>query len=146
MLLWIPGRHRWTCGWGIECYFSKSDRDRQISCEITNMRNLMKNDAKELIHKMETDLKILKPNLWLPMLISQLHSKKIFNLKKERYSPEKQKSCWLVSSFSSHMNFLFFFFLFFFFAALPICGNSWAKDQNCATAATQVTPMTTPDP
>ena len=71
--------------------------------------------------------------------------KKNFNLKKEHYSPKKQKSCWLVSSFSSHMNFLFFFFLFFF-AALATCGNSWAKDQNCATAATQVTPMTTPDP
>ena len=25
-----------------------------------------KNDAKNLIHKTETDLKILKPNLWLP--------------------------------------------------------------------------------
>ena len=25
-----------------------------------------KNDTKELIHKTETDSKILKPNLWLP--------------------------------------------------------------------------------
>lgn len=34
--------------------------------EITNMRNLIKNDTKELIHKTETDSKILKPYLWLP--------------------------------------------------------------------------------
>ena len=42
---------------------SKSDRERQISHEITNIWNLI-NDTKELIHK--TDLKISKPNLWLP--------------------------------------------------------------------------------
>ena len=44
----------------------KSDRERQISYEITNMWNLIKNDTKELIHKAERDSKILKPNLSLP--------------------------------------------------------------------------------
>ena len=43
-----------------------SDREKQVSYEITNMWNLTKNDTKELIHKIETDSKILKPNMWLP--------------------------------------------------------------------------------
>ena len=35
-----------------------SDRERQISYEISNMQNLIKNDTKEFIHKTETDSKI----------------------------------------------------------------------------------------
>ena len=47
---------------------SKSERERQISYDITNMWNLVKNDTKELIHKTKTktDSKISKPNLGLP--------------------------------------------------------------------------------
>ena len=44
----------------------KSDRERQVSHEITNTWNLIRNDTKELIHKAETDTKILKPNLRSP--------------------------------------------------------------------------------
>ena len=46
---------------------SKSDRERQISYDITRMWNLiLKNDTNELIYKTETDLQISKTNLWLP--------------------------------------------------------------------------------
>ena len=43
--------------------WSKSDKERQISYEITNMWNLIKNDTKELVHKEETDSKTSKENL-----------------------------------------------------------------------------------
>ena len=43
--------------------WSKSDRERQISYDITYMWNLIKN-TNELIHKTETDSQILKSNLW----------------------------------------------------------------------------------
>ena len=39
---------------------------RQISYEITNMWNLIRNDTKEFYHKTEIDSRISKPNLWLP--------------------------------------------------------------------------------
>ena len=39
---------------------------RQISYEITNMWNPIKNNTKELIHKTETDSNVSKQNLWLP--------------------------------------------------------------------------------
>ena len=39
---------------------------RQISCDITYMWHLIKNDTNELIYKTETDSQILKSNLWLP--------------------------------------------------------------------------------
>ena len=43
------------------------NRERQISYDITHMWNLiLKNDAKELIYKTETDSQISKTNLWLP--------------------------------------------------------------------------------
>ena len=42
--------------------WSKSDRGRQISYEVTNMWTLIKNDTKVL----RKQTKILKPNLWLP--------------------------------------------------------------------------------
>ena len=45
---------------------SKSDRERQISYDITYMWNLKKNDTNELIYKTETDSHTLKTNLWLP--------------------------------------------------------------------------------
>ena len=35
--------------------WSKSDRERQISYDITYMWNLKKNETNELIHKIETD-------------------------------------------------------------------------------------------
>ena len=39
------------------------------------------------------------------------------------------------------------FFSHFFFLAAPVaCGGSWARDQTCATAATQAAAVTTPDP
>ena len=37
--------------------WSKSDKERQISYDITYMRNLKINDENELIYKTETDLK-----------------------------------------------------------------------------------------
>ena len=44
---------------------SQSDRERQISYEITNMWNLLRNDIGEVFHKTETDSKIQKPNVCL---------------------------------------------------------------------------------
>ena len=35
--------------------WSKSDRERQISCDITYMWNLKKNDTNELIYETETE-------------------------------------------------------------------------------------------
>ena len=48
--------------------WSKSDRERQISYDITHMWNLifLKNDTNELIYKTETDSETLKTNSWLP--------------------------------------------------------------------------------
>ena len=37
-------------------------------------------------------------------------------------------------------------FFFFFLAAPALCGNSGARDQTCATAATRAVAMTMPDP
>ena len=53
---------------GFRDYHTKwgKDKERQISYEITNMWTLIKNDTKELIHKIEADSETLKPNLWLP--------------------------------------------------------------------------------
>ena len=46
---------------------NKLDRERQISYDITHMWNLiLKNDTNELIYKTETELQVLKTNLWLP--------------------------------------------------------------------------------
>ena len=45
--------------------WSKSDRERQISYEITYMWNL-KYDTNELIHETETDSQIQRTDLWLP--------------------------------------------------------------------------------
>ena len=42
----------------------KSERERQISYDITHMWNL-KNDTNELIYETETDSQIQKTNLWL---------------------------------------------------------------------------------
>ena len=42
-----------------------SDRERQISYNITQMLNV-KNDTNELIYKTETDLQTQKTKLWLP--------------------------------------------------------------------------------
>ena len=45
--------------------WSKSDREKQISYDITHMWNLIfLNDRNEIIYKTETDLKISKTNLW----------------------------------------------------------------------------------
>ena len=38
----------------------KSERERQMSCDITYMWNLIKNDARELICRMETNPQISK--------------------------------------------------------------------------------------
>ena len=38
--------------------WSKSDRERQISCDITYMCNLKKNNINELIYKTEIDSEI----------------------------------------------------------------------------------------
>ena len=48
--------------------WSKSDRERQISYDITHMWNLifLKNDTNELIYTTEAVLQISKTNLWLP--------------------------------------------------------------------------------
>ena len=47
--------------------WSKSDRERQISYDITHMWHLiLKKDRSELIYKTETDLQISKTNLWSP--------------------------------------------------------------------------------
>ena len=47
--------------------WSKSDRERQISYDVTHCRTwFLKNDTNELIYKTETVLQILKTNLWLP--------------------------------------------------------------------------------
>ena len=46
-------------------YRTKSQRERQISCNSTCTRNL-KNNTSELIHKTETDSQTQKTNLWLP--------------------------------------------------------------------------------
>ena len=47
--------------------WSKSDRERQISYDITPMWNpILKNYTNELIYKTETDSQISKTNLWLP--------------------------------------------------------------------------------
>ena len=45
---------------------SKSDRERQISYDITYTWNLKENDTYELIYKTETKSQTLKTNLWLP--------------------------------------------------------------------------------
>ena len=45
--------------------WSKSERERQISYDITYMWNL-KNDTNELIYKTETDSQTSETNLWLP--------------------------------------------------------------------------------
>ena len=46
---------------------SKSDRERQISYDITHMWNLiLENDTNELIYKTETDFQISKTTLRLP--------------------------------------------------------------------------------
>ena len=44
----------------------KSDRERQISYDITYMWNLKKSDTNELIYKTKTDSQTWKINLWLP--------------------------------------------------------------------------------
>ena len=47
--------------------WSKSDRERQISYDISHMCNLiLKNDTNALTYNTETDLQISKTNLWLP--------------------------------------------------------------------------------
>ena len=46
--------------------WSKSDRKRQISYDITYMCNLITNDTGELTYKIETDPQISKSNLRLP--------------------------------------------------------------------------------
>ena len=46
--------------------WSKSDRERQISYDITYMWNLKKKGTNELIYKAETDSQTLEANLWLP--------------------------------------------------------------------------------
>ena len=35
--------------------WSKSDREREVQCDITNMRNLKRNDTNEFIYKIETE-------------------------------------------------------------------------------------------
>ena len=45
--------------------WSKSDRERQISYDITYMWNL-KNDTNELIYQTDTDSQTQRMNLWLP--------------------------------------------------------------------------------
>ena len=45
--------------------WSKSDREKQITHDITYMQNL-KNDTNELIYKTETDSQTWKTNLQLP--------------------------------------------------------------------------------
>ena len=44
----------------------KSDRERQITYDITYMRKLKKSDTNELIYKTETDTQTQRMNLWLP--------------------------------------------------------------------------------
>ena len=46
---------------------SKSDKEKQISYDITHMWNLiLKYEINELIYKIETYFQISKTNLWLP--------------------------------------------------------------------------------
>ena len=42
-----------------------SQTEKEISYDIAYMQN-QKNDTNELIYKTETDLQILKTNVWLP--------------------------------------------------------------------------------
>ena len=44
---------------------SRSDRERQISCDITFMWKL-KHNTNEFIDEIETDSQTSKTNLWLP--------------------------------------------------------------------------------
>ena len=47
--------------------WSKSDKERQISYDITHMWNLIfKNDTNDLIYKIETESQISETNFWLP--------------------------------------------------------------------------------
>ena len=52
-------QHRWTRNYHTK--WSKLKRERQISFEITNVWNLIKNDTEECANKTESDSKILKP-------------------------------------------------------------------------------------
>ena len=45
----------------------KSDREREISYDITYMQNLKRNDTNECIYKTETDSQTYRMNLWLPV-------------------------------------------------------------------------------
>ena len=47
-------------------YTVEIDRTLSINYNGKNKKNKIKKDTKELIHKTEKDLKISKPNLWLP--------------------------------------------------------------------------------
>ena len=49
-------------------FSSKSDRERQISYDITSMWNIIKTYTKELIYKTETSSQTSKAILWLPPL------------------------------------------------------------------------------
>ena len=46
--------------------WSKAERERQISYDITYMWNLKKNDINEFIYKTEIDPQTQKANIWLP--------------------------------------------------------------------------------
>ena len=46
--------------------WSKSEREREILCDIAYLQNLKRNDINELIYKTETDSQISKTNVWLP--------------------------------------------------------------------------------
>ena len=45
---------------------SKSDREGQMSYDISYMSNLKKNDVNELVYKTDKDSQTQKTNLWLP--------------------------------------------------------------------------------
>ena len=46
--------------------WSKSDREREISYDISYMQNLKRNGTNELNYKTETDSQTKRTNLWLP--------------------------------------------------------------------------------
>ena len=57
-----------------------SNRERQISYDITYMWNLKQKDADELTYKTEIDPQTQKTNLWLPNQMGEINQKFWINI------------------------------------------------------------------
>ena len=57
-----------------------SNRERQISCDITYTWNLKQKDADELIWKTEMDPQTQKTNLWLPKWMGEVNQEFWINI------------------------------------------------------------------